>query len=88
MSRSDEFRVETLDTLYDDVLSYEATASKLVGKKESEVRERFGMTPAHYHQVLSAALEHPAAATHPVHGPLVQRILARREAVYKARRGL
>lgn len=88
MSRSEEFSSGGLDPMHDRVLTFEAKASKVVGRKEVEIRDEFGVTPAHYHQLLSAALADPAAAVHPVHGALVKRLLDRRARVHAARRGL
>lgn len=65
------------------ILDFERQWWRFSGAKEQSVRETFDMTPAHYHQVLSALLESPdALAYDPI---LVKRLLRLRDARHQAR---
>ena len=47
-----------------DMLTFERSWWKYAGAKESAVRERFGLTPTRYYQVLNALIDRPEALAH------------------------
>lgn len=53
--------VDPLDQGARDLLDFERESWKLQIPKERAIRERFGFSPARYHQLLNRALESPAA---------------------------
>lgn len=60
------------------ILDLERSWFKYAGRKDTEIRERFGLTPTRYYQQLSALLDRPEALAH---DPLtVRRLLRLREA--------
>jgi len=53
-----------LDELHRAVLDLERRWWQRGGQKELAIRERFGMSPARYYQVLNGLLDSPAALRH------------------------
>jgi hypothetical protein len=71
------------DNRWRDILDFERTWWKLGGSKERAVRERLGMSPARYYQLLNRAIELPEALEY---DPMLVRRLRRvREARRKKR---
>lgn len=67
-----------LDPRHRDVLDFERAWWKHPGPKERAVRERFGLSPARYHQLLNRAVDLPEALAYdPM---LVRRLRRLREA--------
>jgi Protein of unknown function (DUF3263) len=65
------------------VLDFEREAWKLATTKERAIRERFGFSPARYHQLLHRAIDEPAALRYdPM---LVRRLRRLRELRRRAR---
>ena len=65
------------------ILDFEREWWRFSGAKEQSIRERFDMTPAHYHQVLGALLDDPRALAYdPI---LVKRLMRLRHARHQAR---
>jgi hypothetical protein len=65
------------------VLDFEREAWKLTTTKERAIRERFGFSPARYHQLLHRTIDRPEALTY---DPMLVRRLRRvREARRRAR---
>ena len=66
-----------------EILDFEGHWWRFSGAKEASIKDKFGMTPAHYHQVLSALLDNPAALAYdPI---LVKRLRRLRQARHQAR---
>jgi Protein of unknown function (DUF3263) len=63
-----------LDQRTRDLLDFERESWKLPAPKERAIRERFGFSPARYHQLLNRALESPAALAY---DPMLVRRLLR-----------
>ena len=73
----------TLDERSRAVLDFEREAWKLTTTKERAIRERFGFSPARYHQLLHKIIDRPeAVAFDPM---LVRRLRRVREARRRAR---
>ena len=69
--------VEGLTRREHDMLAFERQWWRRPGAKETAIRERFGMTPTRYYQVLNALVDRPdALATDPL---LVRRLRRVRE---------
>ena len=67
-----------LDPRLRDILDFERAWWKHPGPKERAVRERFGLSPARYHQLLNRAVDLPEALAYdPM---LVRRLRRLREA--------
>lgn len=67
-----------LDPRLRDILDFERAWWKRPGPKERAVRERFGLSPARYHQLLNRAVDLPEALAYdPM---LVRRLRRLREA--------
>ena len=67
-----------LDPRLRDVLDFERAWWKHPGPKERAVRERFGLSPARYHQLLNRAVDLPEALAYdPM---LIRRLRRLREA--------
>ena len=65
------------------LLDFEKHWWSLTGSKESEIRERFGISPTRYYQLLNALIDSPDALAHdPL---LVKRLRRLREARQKER---
>lgn len=65
------------------ILDFEREWWRFSGAKEQSIRERFDMTPAHYHQVLGALLDDARALAYdPI---LVKRLTRLRHARHQAR---
>jgi hypothetical protein len=65
------------------LLDFEKNWWSLTGSKESEIRERFGISPTRYYQLLNALIDTPDALAHdPL---LVKRLRRLREARQKER---
>ncbi|HET9672007.1 MAG TPA: DUF3263 domain-containing protein [Actinomycetota bacterium] len=65
------------------VLDFERASWKLTGTKERAIRERFGFSPARYHQLLHRIIDRPEALAY---DPMLVRRLRRvREARRRAR---
>jgi hypothetical protein len=58
-----------------DVLDFERDWRSHEGRKNAAIRERFGITPARYYQLLNRAIDDPDALDH---DPLTVRRLRRR----------
>jgi hypothetical protein len=58
-----------------EVLDFERDWQAYEGRKNTAIRERFGITPARYYQLLNRALDDPEAEAH---DPLTVRRLRRR----------
>lgn len=56
------------------LLDFERESWKLGGSKERAIRERFGFSPARYHQLLNRAIERPEALAY---DPMLVRRLRR-----------
>jgi hypothetical protein len=78
---ADEF--EQLDERSRAVLDFERESWKLEVTKERAIRERFGFSPARYHQLLHRVIDRPEAVAY---DPMLVRRLRRvREARRRAR---
>lgn len=78
---ADEF--EQLDERSRAVLDFERESWKLEVTKERAIRERFGFSPARYHQLLHRVIDRPEALAY---DPMLVRRLRRvREARRRAR---
>ncbi|NBO45534.1 MAG: DUF3263 domain-containing protein [Actinobacteria bacterium] len=72
-----------LTALEASILDFEREWWRFSGAKEQFIRERFDMTPAHYHQVLGALLDDARALAYdPI---LVKRLSRLRHARHQAR---
>lgn len=72
-----------LSALEASILDFEREWWRFSGAKEQSIRERFDMTPAHYHQVLGALLDDARALAYdPI---LVKRLTRLRHARHQAR---
>ncbi|MGY5883746.1 DUF3263 domain-containing protein [Modestobacter lacusdianchii] len=68
-----------------EVLAFERQWWRFAGAKEAAIRERFGMTPTRYYQVLNALIDRPEAlAADPL---LVRRLRRLRGARQRQRSG-
>jgi hypothetical protein len=80
--RGDDHPTE-LDDRARQVLDFEREAWKLTITKERAIRERFGFSPARYHQLLHRVIDRPEALAY---DPMLVRRLRRvREARRRAR---
>ena len=75
--------MEPLDPRLDEVLELEASWWGLGVTKDRAVRERLGLSPARYHQLLDRAIDRPEALTR--HTMLVLRLRRLREERRRAR---
>ena len=66
------------------VLDFERRRWKHVGAKEQAIRDRFGLSPTHYYQILNALLDDPAALAY--RPSLVNRLRRARDAKRRERR--
>jgi len=73
-----------LSDLDRELLAFEEDWVAYAGAKESAVLERFGITPADYHQRLNRLIDRPAAEAHAPR--LVRRLRRRRDARRSERR--
>ena len=65
------------DWTWRDILDFEAASARSSFRKDVVIRERFGLSPARYHQVLDRLLDRPEALEYdPM---LVQRLRRLRE---------
>ncbi len=55
---------DDLTDLDREILAFEQDWVAHAGAKDSAVRERFDLTPAHYHQQLNRLIDLPAAEAH------------------------
>lgn len=53
-----------LSDLERDVLAFEHLRWNHAGAKHTAIRDRFGLTPTRYHQLLRSLLDRPAALQH------------------------
>jgi hypothetical protein len=75
---------ESLSDRERDVLAFEKQWWRHAGAKEQAIRDRFGLSPTRYYQILNALLDRPAAlAEDPV---LVQRLRRLRASRTRSRR--
>lgn len=82
VGRSDDEQVQ-LDERSRSVLDFERGVWKLATTKERAIRERFGFSPARYHQLLHRIIDRPEALAY---DPMLVRRLRRvREARRRAR---
>lgn len=72
-----------LSDLDREILAFEEDWVTYAGAKESAVLERFGITPADYHQRLNRLIDLPAAEEH---APRLVRRLRRRRDVRRTQR--
>lgn len=56
--------MDELTDLEREVLAFERTWWKYAGAKESEVRERFGLSATRYFQLVNTLIDKPAALIH------------------------
>jgi len=66
---------EPLDARARALLDFERDWPAHQGNKQQAIRERFGVSPARYYQLLAKAIEHPGAAEY---DPLTTKRLQRR----------
>jgi hypothetical protein len=65
------------DWRWQDILDFEAASARGTFRKDVAIRERFGLSPARYHQLLDRLLDEPEALEYdPM---LVQRLRRLRE---------
>src|SRR5256885_15615782 len=65
------------DWRWQDILDFEAGSQRAAFRKDVAIRERFGLSPARYHQLLDRLIDRPEALEYdPV---LVQRLRRLRE---------
>jgi hypothetical protein len=76
-------QADDLTDLDREILAFEQDWVAYAGAKDTEVRERFDLTPAGYHQLLNRIIDNPAAEAH---APRLVRRLRRRRAARRARR--
>lgn len=70
----DASRAHALDDRSRQVLDFEREAWKLTTTKERAIRERFGFSPARYHQILHRIIDRPDAL---LYDPMLVRRLRR-----------
>jgi uncharacterized protein DUF3263 len=81
--RGDEPSRQGMDDRSREILDFEREAWKLTVTKERAIRERFGFSPARYHQLLHRIIDRPeAVALDPM---LVRRLRRLREVRRRAR---
>jgi len=74
---------EALDARARTILDFEREAWKLTVAKERAIRERFGVSPARYHQLLNRTIDRPEALAY---DPMLVRRLRRLREIRRRRR--
>ena len=77
--------IEPLDPLARDLLDFEGGSWKLTIAKERAIRERFGLSPTRYYQLLNRVVDLPAALGY---DPMLVRRLRRIRASRRRKRVL
>jgi hypothetical protein len=75
--------MDELTDLEREVLTFERQWWKYAGAKESEVRERFGLSATRYYQLVNALIDKPVAL---VHDPMLVKRLRRLRATRQQQR--